>query len=626
MRLTLIIFFFAILPLSAFEQNPFYWSEPENIEEINTPENDFAPRWNPYDSLLFFNSEINNYSEFYSVDYPFSSPQPVLVNGQINQRRDNRSYISFESRDRAIISSYRLSENGRSYFNLFRIGQKRGEWLPPVLIDSLMTDHFCAHPTISPDGRNLVFVSTKNSLYGDTDIWIAYKQNSSWGNAIPLEELNTPGNEITPFFVSKDTLYFASDGHDGPGGYDIFVSVYSNGKWQRPDPVFELNTQFNESDFAVLPDGNAIFSSDRPGGKGKLDLYLTKKQANNLAKHETVPTEISINASTDQILVEAELHSSKHQLIPYVFLGDDIKKYSLKKNLYTVSSSLDSIQKYSLSYLSAEMKKSPDAVLFIRGQVGGKSLDKEKIGEILSAFENVYDIDSSRVILKSVSTGNSETTIDHLVFDTNIPYLFKPISIDSGSYELEPSMINIDLSSRPLGSVDSWECRLFVGNAVDTVIAGGSILPYSFSLDIRKYANVLYHHDSLNLHFTCRSQGDEITESTTIFVSRSSQSERKYNWKSGKKAIQYSITALNADHLSLQSNSRIMREILLSAGIGKKITVEYSGSKDIANRLKDLIESGSGKRVEVKKTTSLKESGFRKKYSEYIFDVLIFVD
>jgi hypothetical protein len=632
-KLIPILFLFCLFSANSLpNERLFYWTEPENIQLLNTQSNDFAPIWNRYDSLFYFNSEISGFSEFYFADYSFGRfGKSNWVKGELNKKNSNQSYITFVTEDRALLSAYRKSKDGKSYINVFQSGRKRDVWLPPIPVDSLLSNNFCGHTTISEDGSAIFFVTTFGSLYGDTDIWMAQDLgNNVWGNAISINELNTPGNEITPFLASSDTLYFASDGHDGPGGYDIFYSVYSNGKWQRPYPINELNTVDNESDFTIMPDGNAVFASDRPNGIGKLDLYLTRKSNEEIREIKPKEVELSFSSDTELIEVKADLQNTKHQLIPYIFLGEEFSNYSLKKDLYKVNNSIDSIQKYTLSYISQKMKSFPDAVLFIRAEVNGKTLDKDKFSEILNAFENVYDIDTSRVILKSVSTSDDPNNRDHLIFDTNEPNLFNTIDVDSGRMELDPAFIEVSLDSRPRELINNWECRLIIDDAADTVVAKGNILPYKMSLDLRNYAADLYYNDSLTLKFTAWTRDLEISKTMSISLSRSAQKAKKLEKIGKKRVIRYEITALKPEHLSLQSYALLLKEVSLNIGLGKKIVIEYSGeivnSESIARKLKDLIELGSGKRVEIRKTIKKESDGFRSKYSNYIFDVIIYID
>ena len=83
------------------------------------------------------------------------------------------------------------------------------------------------HPSISEDGTVLYFASDKPGGYGGTDIYRVVRSKGIWGPTVNLgPEVNTAEDEAFPFFVGS-TLYFASNGHGGLGGLDIFKSEES---------------------------------------------------------------------------------------------------------------------------------------------------------------------------------------------------------------------------------------------------------------------------------------------------------------------------------------------------------------------------------------------------------------
>ncbi len=80
-----------------------------------------------------------------------------------------------------------------------------------------------SHPALSPDGNRLYFTSSMKGGYGGSDIWYVEKQaNGKWGKPINAGSVvNTAGNEAFPYVIGN-VLIFASDGHIGFGGYDIY--------------------------------------------------------------------------------------------------------------------------------------------------------------------------------------------------------------------------------------------------------------------------------------------------------------------------------------------------------------------------------------------------------------------
>ena len=132
------------------------------------------------------------------------------------------------------------------------------------------------HPSISPDGKYLYFVSDAVGGYGGKDLFRARVVGSDFG---PMENLgpaiNTPGDEMFPYVRDSVTLYFASDGHPGMGGLDIFkATLDSTGKWNVENMKAPINS--SGDDFGITFAGNkesGFFSSNRNDARGYDHLY-----------------------------------------------------------------------------------------------------------------------------------------------------------------------------------------------------------------------------------------------------------------------------------------------------------------------------------------------------------------
>ena len=132
------------------------------------------------------------------------------------------------------------------------------------------------HPSISPDGKYLYFVSDAVGGYGGKDLFRARVMGSDFG---PMENLgpdiNTPGDEMFPYVRDSVTLYFASDGHPGMGGLDIFkATLDSTGKWNVENMKAPINSAGD--DFGITFAGNkesGFFSSNRNDARGYDHLY-----------------------------------------------------------------------------------------------------------------------------------------------------------------------------------------------------------------------------------------------------------------------------------------------------------------------------------------------------------------
>lgn len=132
------------------------------------------------------------------------------------------------------------------------------------------------HPSISPDGKYLYFVSDAVGGYGGKDLFRARVVGSDFESMENLgPDINTPGDEMFPYVRDSVTLYFASDGHPGMGGLDIFkATLDSTGKWNVENMKAPINS--SGDDFGITFAGNkesGFFSSNRNDARGYDHLY-----------------------------------------------------------------------------------------------------------------------------------------------------------------------------------------------------------------------------------------------------------------------------------------------------------------------------------------------------------------
>lgn len=133
-----------------------------------------------------------------------------------------------------------------------------------------------AHPAISPDGEWLYFTSDMPGGKGGLDIWRVRITAAGFGGVENLgEPINTVGDEAFPTFRPNGDLYFSSNGHQGLGGYDIFIAkVGKDRRYHLSHPGYPLNSQGD--DFGMTFEGahnRGFFSSNRGDGKGWDHIY-----------------------------------------------------------------------------------------------------------------------------------------------------------------------------------------------------------------------------------------------------------------------------------------------------------------------------------------------------------------
>jgi len=162
-----------------------------------------------------------------------------------------------------------------------------------------------SQPSFSSDGKTLYFASSREGGKGRSDIWkTELKPDGSWTAPVNLgDSINTKAEEMAPFIhPDNHTLYFASRGHQGMGGFDLFVSrMDADGNWSSPvDLAYPINTYADEINLVVNAKGDvAYISSDKLGGKGGMDIYSFKLYKEAQPKRRTA-CQPDLNLSTWQ--------------------------------------------------------------------------------------------------------------------------------------------------------------------------------------------------------------------------------------------------------------------------------------------------------------------------------------
>ena len=133
------------------------------------------------------------------------------------------------------------------------------------------------HPTLSADGNWLVFSSDMPGGFGEMDLYVVERKNNEWMTPINLgSHINSKGNEVFPNWHESGYLFFSSDGKNGYGGLDLYVTSWTNEYNFKgiQHLLFPYNSGRDDLGFIVAPDGRSgYFASDRKPTKGKDDLY-----------------------------------------------------------------------------------------------------------------------------------------------------------------------------------------------------------------------------------------------------------------------------------------------------------------------------------------------------------------
>ncbi len=160
-------------------------------------------------------------------------------------------------------------------------GSRKFKTITPFQYNS--EDYSVAHPSVSPNGKLLVFSSNMPKGAGGSDLYICRKMNTRWSKPQSLgNTINTEGEEVFPYWADSATLFFSSDGHTGLGGLDIYKSRYDAvaGTFSAPENIgTPINSSYDDISLALYADGRSTyFSSNRPAAKGSDNIYYYKRE------------------------------------------------------------------------------------------------------------------------------------------------------------------------------------------------------------------------------------------------------------------------------------------------------------------------------------------------------------
>lgn len=206
--------------------------------------------------------------------------KPISLSPNINsQFNEGTCTISADGRTLIFTNCEgRQTLGGCDLFIAFKTGSDWSE--PKNLGQNINSRSWDSQPALSADGRKLFFVSDRGGGFGKRDIWMSFKNHQdNWEKAVNLGSVvNTREDEVSPFIhVNGVSLFFASQGFPGFGGYDIFKSEKGVDGWTTPKNIgYPINTHEDQVSLFVSTNGKNgyySFETKEPRGKSQSLLY-----------------------------------------------------------------------------------------------------------------------------------------------------------------------------------------------------------------------------------------------------------------------------------------------------------------------------------------------------------------
>lgn len=293
-------------------------------------------------------------------------------------------------------------------------------WSPPVsLATSINTPENEGTPTLSADGRTLVFTACQGRKgFGSCDLYVSHKTGSDWSNPENLgSTVNTRFYESQPALSADGRrLYFVSDRPGGKGRRDIWRSdLGKDGNWTEPVNLGEpVNTSFNEASPFIHPNGQSLFfASEGHIGLGGYDLFV----ADSGASGWSVPANLGypINTSDDQ----ASLFVSANGMRAYYSFEEQKEGISQKSRLYTFD-------------LPESLRDRIKSASYVKGVVVDAKTKKP-----LAASLELVDLKTNQVVSQvqaDAQTGEYTAVLpsggEYALYVSVPGYLFKSLSFD----------------------------------------------------------------------------------------------------------------------------------------------------------------------------------------------------
>lgn len=265
----------------------------KRMDKFNSRRGEFSPMLlgPDYDQLYFASSRSKdkdqkisaitgqNNNNFYVIkkDEQGNWLQPEELEDEVNTEFDEGT-PSFTPDGNTMYYTYcTQAPEGDRTAEIYMSSRSSAKWGKGTKVEILKDSVTAlAHPSVSPDGRWLYFVSDAVGGQGGKDIFRARINGNDFG---PMEnlgpEINTEGDELFPYVRDSVTLYFASNGHPGMGGLDIFrATLDSTEHWHVENMRSPINS--NGDDFGITFEGvheRGFFSSNRNDARGYDHLY-----------------------------------------------------------------------------------------------------------------------------------------------------------------------------------------------------------------------------------------------------------------------------------------------------------------------------------------------------------------
>lgn len=297
--------------------------------------------WNNKPYLDLFEATVNKDNQLENI-----VPFPKSINTKTHESNavfsaDGKIMYFSRTNDKRV----KVGDEKFASVKIFKAEWIENDWKNVTELPFCSAEFSTQHPYLTTDGKKLFFSSDRPGGLGSFDLYyVDVKEDGTYSEPVNLGEvINTPHLEQFPFVTSDGTLYFASNGHEGMGGLDIYMTKMADGKWMKPLDLGEtINSGYDDFGYVLNEKTQeGYLSSNR---KGYDNLYSFKRKDNErryivegdvkdkVTKQLLPGTQISLYDENDVLVGQMVVGSNAE----YFFNTKPNKKYRIEaiRDLY----------------------------------------------------------------------------------------------------------------------------------------------------------------------------------------------------------------------------------------------------------------------------------------------------
>jgi outer membrane protein OmpA-like peptidoglycan-associated protein/DNA-binding protein Fis len=403
---------------------------------INSKYSDFSPMFHKEDEVVFasaMDSAFLNTRRYKWNNQPYLDLYVAKINEESQEVRNamkfskkiNTKYheasVTFSADNNTMYftrnnfgKKLKRDSNGVNHLKIYMSKKVDDEWTEAVELPFNSDNYSTGHPALSPDGKQLYFVSDMPGSIGGTDIFVvdvlgegSYSEPRNLG-----PEINTERREMFPFINDKK-LYFSSDGHVGLGGLDIYEVAFdeNEGFLEVRNVGKPVNSKKDDFSYIVNEETQkGFFASNRRGGKGDDDIYSFKR---------LIPEEANENAISG---VVTELVTGEIMPEALVILLDEnnmkLKEMVTGEDGSFIFEDLDSNTKYTVKTVKGEYFDVEEVVTTKDNETVYQDIAMKRLEELIAIEDGIKKLKIEMIYFdfdKSYIRNDAAQELDRLV-------------------------------------------------------------------------------------------------------------------------------------------------------------------------------------------------------------------